>query len=142
MIGRSQPLTPLIIAREALLLLSNTHWFQRGSDRFWSEHEFVIDGHDLGLCLEVFSARHLSDAIPKLLSDKRLVDVLPFLELPPNEGVVSARQQFRCFIVRVMSGAELGSSRTHIRLTCTYDPPLPDQSMPVWFWLGEEAEAA
>lgn len=135
-------LTPTLITREILRLLTNAPWELRGSRAFLADYQFTIDHHDMDISIDAFSNLYLSDVTLKLLTNKRFVEVVPVIEAPPRWEFFVILQNYRGFTLRMLWHFNLILDSFEVALTCTYAPPTHDYDMPTYFWLGELAEAA
>lgn len=134
-------LTPNLLLREAVRMLVDAPWELRGSRRFWSEVEFEMPVADFVCRIEWIAEHHLSEPIMRLLSDKKTTD-WPELVVPDVDGVVGYIARYRGVNLRLLSAWAFGQMALRFRLTMIYEPLEIDHGMPVWFWLGEQAEAA
>ena len=137
-------LTPAILARETLRLLSRTPWELRGQHKFWSIHSYRVPVWTLKKSIDDFSENYLSPVTLTLLQEKSFCKDLPELIITDTNTDFASRTNIERFcgftLMQTVGPWEAETDQMPIDLCCTYEPPEVDQSMPTYFWLGEQGE--
>lgn len=130
------PVTLQTAGRQLALLFSRAPWERKGPQSFFvtlsvpcpTQQDFELSSVD------EFSDSHIAGWVASLLgAPKTTARTEPMTCPPDTEAVVEEFDGVECRIVK------LGDQ---LQIDVNYTPAMPDRQMPVFFWLGELAEAA
>lgn len=130
-----RPLTIVFIAREILRLMDGLPWQKKGLYAFTSDVDIQVIESDLMLSVDDFAYRVAWPTIHGILNTRRgLSDATV---IPPNLQIA---ETYRAFTIR--ASMERHGEDYRLRCWVSYDPPQTRSDIPLYNWLGAEAEAA
>ncbi len=123
-----------MISAELCRIVAMMPWQLKGPEGFYSGAE--LPGHpDMGLSLDDFSERYLHPLAQALVIDRKPPDKpFPFSLAAGDYEMNGCRVAWRI-------GYDLMADSHNMAARLRYRPIRPDRSLPVYFWIGELAEA-
>lgn len=130
-----RPLTITLIAREILRLMDALPWQKKGLYAFTSDVDIQLIESDLMLSIEDFAYRVVWPTIHSIFNTRRgLSDATV---IPPN---LTIAETYRGFSIR--ASMDHHGEDYRLRFWVSYNPSQTRSDIPLYNWLGAEAEAA
>ena len=135
----AQYLTPALLCREAVILAADLPWRMKLGAPFHGTADAEIPEGALGTCLDAFSRSVLAPAVAKAAA-QRSEPWGRLMELPPQ--CRAARDQYRGITCRIVIIDEVFAVMMKTMMRLDFEFSRAACVVPLYHWLGEQAEAA
>ena len=131
-------LTPTLLCRQIVVMAGNLPWQMKLGVPFHCYGEWKIPMYDLSNCLDYVSERHLVPALAQAMKNRseKMVD----MTLAPES--LGAKETWHGVTCRLLQGYDGRPLHDLMLLRIDLEFSSTSCDVPLYYWLGEQAEAA